>query len=80
LLAPAIIIKAILAFNQFYLFYALNPPFPLATLSLISFYVLDEGGQYALSAVINIFTVLVLIVMILLFNRWSKAGEGVTYA
>lgn len=80
LIVPAIIIRAIFAFNQFYLFYVLRPPYPLMTFAITSFFFLDEGGQYAISAAINIFTVIVLVVMILLFNRWSRASEGVTYA
>jgi hypothetical protein len=38
------------------------------------------GGQFAISAVINIVTVIILMAFAMLFNRWSKAGEGVTYA
>ena len=79
LLAPVIILRAILAFNQFYLFYVLDPPPPLFTLAAGSFYIFDSGW-YAGSAAINMFTVLILIIFILLFNRWSRAGEGVTYA
>jgi len=30
--------------------------------------------------VINIITVIILMVFVMLFNRWSKAGQGVTYA
>ena len=33
LLAPALIIRGIFAFNQFYLFYVLDPPWPLTTLA-----------------------------------------------
>jgi ABC-type sugar transport system permease subunit len=80
LLVPAIIMRSIFAFNQFYLFYVLRPPDPLATLAIASFFFFDEGGQYAVSAAINLFTVIVLVALILWFNRWSKAGEGVTYA
>ena len=80
LLAPALIIRGIYAFNQFYLFYVLNPPYPLATLASLSFFVFDFGGKYAVSAVINIFTVILLIFFLLWFNRLSRAGEGVTYA
>ena len=84
LLAPAIIIRSIFAFNQFYLFYVLNPPFPMITLATLSFYMVDTnspfGGQFAVSAVINMFTVVVLVVFLLWFTRWSRAGEGVTYA
>ena len=85
LLLPAIIVRGIFAFNQFYLFqafYALN-----ATLSTLSYNIFASGGgfnplggQYAISAVINVLTVLILIGFVVIFNRWSKAGEGVTYA
>jgi arabinogalactan oligomer/maltooligosaccharide transport system permease protein len=80
LLIPAIIIRSIFAFNQFYLFYVLRPPDPLATFAIASFFFFDEAGQYAVSAAINLFTVIVLVALILWFNRWSKATEGVTYA
>ena len=80
LLAPAILIRMIYAFNQFYLFYALNPPYPVATFATVSFYFFGEVGQYAVSAAINIFTIVVLLFMILAFNRWSAASKGVTYA
>lgn len=83
LLAPAIIIRGIFAFNQFYLFQAFDiRDGTLATLSFnffnpTGFYI---NGQFAISAVINIFTIGILIIFVVLFNRWSKAGEGVTYA
>lgn len=84
LLLPAIIIRGIFAFNQFYLFQAF---FALeATLATFSYNIFNSGGfhrlagQYALSAVVNILAVLVLTSFVLLFNRWSKAGEGVNYA
>jgi arabinogalactan oligomer/maltooligosaccharide transport system permease protein len=84
LLAPAIIIRAIFAFNQFYLFYTLQTPYPLITLSTLSFFVFDTsgpyGGQFAVSAAINLITVIFLVIFLLWFNRWSKAGEGVSYA
>jgi ABC-type sugar transport system permease subunit len=80
LLAPALIIRGIFAFNQFYLFYLLQPPMPLTTLANLSYFVFDFGGKYATSAVINLFTVVLLVIFLLWFNRLSKAGEGVTYA
>ncbi len=81
LLAPAIIIRAIFAFNQFYLFYVMNTPWPLVTFASLSYYFASfGGGQYAVSATINVFTVIVLVSLLLWFNRLSKAGEGVTYA
>ena len=80
LLAPALIIRGIFAFNQFYLFYVLNPPWPLTTLASLSFSVFDGAGRYAVSAIINIFTVVLLVLFLLWFDRLSRAGEGVTYA
>ena len=38
------------------------------------------GGYFALSAAINLLTVVFLVFFIFWFNRWSKAAEGVTYA
>lgn len=84
LLLPAIIVRGIFAFNQFYLFqafYALE-----ATLSTMSYNVFNSGGyhplggQFAISSVINVLNILILIGFVILFNRWSKAGQGVTYA
>jgi ABC-type sugar transport system permease subunit len=84
LVAPALIIRGIFAFNQFYLFYGLRTDYPLTTLATFSYYVFDPtgyyGGQFALSAGLNIFTVAVLVALILWFNRWTRAAEGVTYA
>jgi hypothetical protein len=53
---------------------------PLTTLANLSYFVFDFGGKYATSAVINLFTVVLLVISLLWFNRLSKAGEGVTYA
>ncbi|HLO13833.1 MAG TPA: ABC transporter permease subunit [Anaerolineales bacterium] len=86
LLTPALIVRGIFAFNQFYLFQTYY--FQDATLATLSYNVFNPnsgysnvpGGQFAISAVINIITVIILMVFVLLFNRWSKAGEGVTYA
>ncbi|HPH95220.1 MAG TPA: ABC transporter permease subunit [Anaerolineaceae bacterium] len=84
LLAPAMIIRMIFAFNQFYLFNTLQIQPPMTTFANLSYLIFNPsgyfGGQFGLSAAINMFTVLVLICLILWFNRWSKAAEGVTYA
>jgi ABC-type sugar transport system permease subunit len=85
LVVPAIIIRAIFAFNQFYLFQMIAPIYtdynhPIMTLSTFSYYLLYRGGEFSISAVINIITILMLIGFVIVFNRWSKAGEGVTYA
>ena len=78
LVIPALIIRSIFAFNQFYLFQAFG--IPDSTLATQSYYVFSQGGQYAISAVINILTVLILVGFVVLLNRGSKLGEGVTYA
>jgi arabinogalactan oligomer/maltooligosaccharide transport system permease protein len=79
LLTPALIIRGIMTFNQFYLFYVFNPPFPALSLASISYFFFDFGN-YATSAVINLITVLILLLFLIWFNRVSHAGEGVTYA
>src|SRR5215212_176377 len=86
LLIPALIVRGIFAFNQFYLFQTFY--FQDATLATLSYNVFNpnsgysnvSGGQFAISAVINIITVIILMIFVVLFNRWSKAGAGVTYA
>jgi ABC-type sugar transport system permease subunit len=85
LLVPAIIIRAIFAFNQFYLFqmfvqFFSGQQYIPVTLSTFSYYLLYRGSEFGVSAILNIITILMLIGFVILFNRWSKAGEGVTYA
>ncbi|MBN1485214.1 MAG: sugar ABC transporter permease [Chloroflexia bacterium] len=84
LLLPLLIVRGIFAFNQFYLFFVLQTPFPLSTFSTVSFSLFNPmgyaGGQFALSAALNLFTVAILILLLLWFNRWSRAAEGVRYA
>jgi ABC-type sugar transport system permease subunit len=90
LVVPAIIIRGIFAFNQFYLiqiFSFMHRNGTLTTLAAMSYNIFnpsggfgDTRGQFAISATLNIITLLFLIGFILLFNRWSKASEGVTYA
>lgn len=80
LVAPALILRAIYSFNQFYLFYVMRPDDPMTTLSNISYYFMVYGNQYAVSAAINVVSILVLVIFLLWFNRWSKASSGVTYA
>ena len=84
LIAPALILRIIFAFNQFYIFYVFDPPGALYTFSSISFFLFNSnygfGGQFAVSAAINIFTVVVLIALIVWFSRRTQAVEGVTYA
>lgn len=84
LLLPAILVRGIFAFNQFYLFQVFG--FSDATLTTFSYNTFNpsggfgNGGQFATSAAINIINVLILVVFVYIFNRWSKVGEGVTHA
>jgi hypothetical protein len=56
------------------------PTMTFATLSYTFFAPGYFGGRFAVSAAINIFTVVILVILILWFNRLSRAAEGVTYA
>jgi ABC-type sugar transport system permease subunit len=78
LIVPAIIIRGIFSFNQFYLFQAFG--YTNSTLATLSYNIFNDGGQFAISAVINIVTVIILVGFVVLFNRKSRIGEGVTYA
>jgi ABC-type sugar transport system permease subunit len=83
LVVPAIIIRAIFAFNQFYLFqmfYFIDGNFNMFTFARLSYFLVYDRRNFTGSAIVNIVTILFLTVFIVLFNRWSKAGEGVTYA
>ena len=82
-LLPAIIIRGIYAFNQFYLFQAM--PAGNGTLANFSYNVFNPssrfgGGQFAISAVINIITVLILIVLVSTFNRRMQTREEFIHA
>jgi ABC-type sugar transport system permease subunit len=75
---PALIVRALLAFNQFYLFYALGSDY--ATMSTVSFFLFGPnsrgpGGLFAVSAAINIFVVVCLVVGLAWIVRRHRAGE-----
>ena len=78
LIVPALVIRCIYSFNQFYLFQAFG--ISNGTLATLSYNVFKENGQFAISAVINIITVIFLIGFVAILYRKSSAGEGVTYA
>lgn len=89
LVVPAIIIRGIFAFNQFYLlqiFSFLHSNYYMTTLAALSYNIFNPSGgfgpngQFAISAALNIITMLFLVGFVVLFNRWTKADEGVTYA
>ena len=85
LIIPAIIIRGIFAFNQFYLIQIFGN-FSMTTLATLSYNIFNPSGffgangQFAISAALNIITMLILIGFVISFNRWTKADEGVTYA
>jgi arabinogalactan oligomer/maltooligosaccharide transport system permease protein len=79
LLAPALLIRGIAAFNQFYVFYvlgAMGGAIP-ATLATFSFFVFNPSGSglLALSAAINILTIVGLAVLVAWFLRWRAGAE-----
>ena len=83
LVIPAVIIRAIFAFNQFYLFqmfYFVDGDFNMFTLARLSYFLVYDWRDFSGSVIVNVITILFLTIFIVLFNRWSKAGEGVTYA
>jgi ABC-type sugar transport system permease subunit len=89
LVVPAVIIRGIFAFNQFYLiqiFGFLHGNFSMTTLATLSFNIFNPSGffgangQFAISAALNIITLIILIGFVTILNRLTKADEGVTYA
>ncbi len=82
LLGAAFVIRGIAAFNQFYLFYVFGPPDATTTLSTFSFYVFNSTngpGLYAVSAAVNIMTLLALAVVVIWFLRWRSRAERVAF-
>ena len=85
LILPALLVRAIFAFNQFYLFQMLIPHYygsagNMVTLSSESYYVLFSGSAFAFSAIVNIIALVLLGIFVVLLNRWAHGTEGVTYA
>ncbi len=77
LVVPAMIIRAIFAFNQFYLFQAFNSSG--TTLTSLSYDVF-HNGEYSISAVLNVLNIIILIILVVLLNRREKLAEGVNFA
>jgi arabinogalactan oligomer/maltooligosaccharide transport system permease protein len=77
LIIPAVIIRSIFAFNQFYLFQAFYVNG--VTLANVS-YGMFHDGQYFASAIINVLAILFLVILVVMLNRSNKVTEGVTYA
>jgi ABC-type sugar transport system permease subunit len=82
LLAPALVIRAVAAFNQFYLFYVLRPPDPTITTATFSYYVFDSQagpGLFAVSSAVNVLTLVALGAVVIWFMRWRERAERVAY-
>lgn len=83
LIAPFVMLRAIGAFNQFYLFDALRPR-GLTTLSVLSYQLFDPagrfGGQFNVSAAVNLLNAVVMLGLLLIFLRRTRGLDGVTYA
>lgn len=77
LIIPAVVIRAIFAFNQFYLFQAFYVDG--VTLANVS-YGMFHDGQYFASAIVNILTILFLVILVVILNRSTNVSEGVTDA
>jgi ABC-type sugar transport system permease subunit len=80
LLAPALLIRAVAAFNQFYLFYVLRPPDATITTATFSYYVFDSSagpGLFAVSSAINVLTLVALGAVVIWFMRWRDRAERV---
>ncbi len=75
IIAPVVIIRAILSFNQFYLFLVMEAEYPMMTLSALSYIVIRFANQISLSAALNVFTVAVLAVMVVVLNRGARRQE-----
>ncbi len=81
LVLPALLVRAIFAFNQFYLFQMFLPYYQnisMTTLSSFSYYVLYGGREFAFSATINIISLVLLSGFVLLLYRRNKtAGDAI---
>jgi ABC-type sugar transport system permease subunit len=81
LLSAALVVRGIATFNQFYLFWIMNPngndlTMPTWTYSMVRF----DPFLYSVSAAVNIVTVVALAVVVAWFLRWRGRAERVAFA
>ena len=81
LLSAALVVRGIATFNQFYLFWILNPngndnTIPTWTYSMVRF----DPFLYSVSAAVNIVSVVALGVVVVWFLRWRGRAERVAFA
>jgi ABC-type sugar transport system permease subunit len=81
LLGAAFIVRGIAAFNQFYLFWVLEPSDATTTVSTFSYQLIrGDANLYALSAAVNVVTIVALGVVVAWFLRWRSRAERVAFA
>jgi ABC-type sugar transport system permease subunit len=82
LLGAAFVVRGVAAFNQFYLFWILGPGFQTQTLATFSYSLFNSGsgpGLFAVSAAINIVTLVALVILVAWFLRWRSRAERVAF-
>ena len=81
LLSAALVVRGIATFNQFYLFWIMNPnqndlTLPTWTYGMVRF----DPFLYSVSAAVNIFTVIAMGVLVAWFLRWRGRAERLAFA
>jgi arabinogalactan oligomer/maltooligosaccharide transport system permease protein len=81
LLSAALVVRGIATFNQFYLFWIMNPngndyTLPTWTYSMVRF----DPFLYSVAAAVNIVSVVALAVVVIWFLRWRTRAERVAFA
>jgi len=75
-LVPLLILRGVQTFNQFYLFWVMNPPWPLSTFATTSYWVARYERNYAAAGVINIYIVVILMGALILLDRKKQLTGG----
>jgi ABC-type sugar transport system permease subunit len=80
-LSAALVVRGIATFNQFYLFWIMNPngndyTLPTWTYSMVRF----DPFLYSVAAAVNIVSVVALAVVVIWFLRWRTRAERVAFA
>ncbi|MBX7214796.1 MAG: sugar ABC transporter permease [Thermoflexales bacterium] len=84
LLAPALVVRGLIAFNQFYLFQPIGSPGGATTLASLAYGLAQSrsapgrpGTLFAASAAIDVFIVIVLLIAVAALSRRARLAEGV---
>ena len=83
LLGAAFIVRGVAAFNQFYLFFVVGGNDATTTVSTFSFFLMNTNGGgpgfYAISAAVNVMTLIALAGVVVWFLRWRARAERVAF-